>query len=122
MGPSQELELNEDPIYMGATWGMVRQNGFLRKAASPGRIRKRMAKVGDETMTGLWCRRTGMWFQDIKKTVEYREVKVRSVKTKEKNNKSLKNKIKSKRLRFPIAMEKIEEADVYKSMFYIWTN
>ena len=49
--------------------------------------------------------------------MEYKEVKVSSVNIDEKNNKRDKSK-KSKRIRLPVGMEKIEqEWDIYRNMF-----
>ena len=117
MGHSCELEFNQAPIYIGNTWNMARHNSFLRRVESPCRTRKRLAKVGGEMMTGQWCRWTGTWFQEMKNTSEYREVMLRTVKIRELIMKKVIKKNKSRRIIFPMRMEKIsEEPEAYKRL------
>ena len=118
MGHSRDLLPKGEVSYVGTTWTITRFNHYIRHVKSPGHMKKRLAKIGGKTMQGIWCRHTGTWYRDMRDSDEYREVMVRSVKTRSQILRNLSKMRKVRRVLFPMRMETVlEEPDVFRSLF-----
>ena len=105
--------------YVGRTWSMNRWYNLWRHIKSLGRVAKRMAKVGNRTMSGIWCRRMGLWYTNLKNTQEYHEVLVRPSLVWEKVAKRLAiRQNKARHILFSTTLESIpEEKDTFLHLF-----